>query len=148
MEEMIDALDKLCKFRSVAEETGNPEAPYGEEVHNALMYVLGLCEGFGMRVKNCDNKIGWAEIGDGEEMVGILCHLDVVPEGKGWNTEPFSATVSDEKIFGRGVVDDKGPAIACIYALGDIAKRSIGLKRRVRIIFVQIEEQGDWEDME
>lgn len=148
MEDMIEALDKLCRFRSVAEETGNPDAPYGEEVHKALMYVLGLCEGFGMRVKNCDNKIGWAEIGDGEEMVGILCHLDVVPEGKGWNTEPFAATVSAGKIFGRGVVDDKGPAIACIYALADIAKRRIRLNRRVRIIFGQIEEKGDWPDME
>ena len=116
MDEMIEFLDKLCRFRSVAQETGNPEAPYGEEVHNALMYALETCEGFGMRVKNCNNQVGWAEIGDGEEMIGILVHLDVVPEGKGWDTEPFSATiVSDEKgerLCGRGVVDDKGPAAA------------------------------------
>lgn len=152
MDEMIEFLDKLCRFRSVAQETGNPEAPYGQEVHDALMYVLETCEGFGMRVKNCNNQVGWAEIGDGDEMIGILVHLDVVPEGKGWDTEPFSATiVSDkkgEKLCGRGVVDDKGPAAACIFAMKDIARLRMRLKRRIRIIFGQSEETGDWPDME
>ena len=152
MDEMIEFLDKLCRFKSVAEETGNPEAPYGDEVHNALMYVLEACESFGMRVKNCGNRVGWAEIGDGEEMVGILVHLDVVPEGKGWDTEPFSAVVipheKGDRLCGRGVVDDKGPAAACIFAMRDIARLRMRLKRRVRIIFGQSEETGDWPDME
>lgn len=148
MKEMLETLDKLCRFKSVAELTGDPTAPYGKQVNEALKFALSACEGFGMRVKNCNNQLGWAEIGEGSEIVGIPAHLDVVPAGDGWKTEPYSATVIDGMIYGRGVCDDKGPAVACIYAMRDILKSKIPLKRRVRLIFGQTEENGDWTDMD
>ena len=80
MKEMLETLDKLCRFKSVAELTGDPTAPYGKQVNEALKFVLSACESFGMRVKNCDDQLGWAEIGEGSEgseIVGIPAHLDV-----------------------------------------------------------------------
>jgi succinyl-diaminopimelate desuccinylase len=145
---MIKTLNELCAFQSVSEQTAFPDAPFGKEVNRALLYVLSVCEGFGFRTKNCDNRIGWAEIGDGDELFGILVHLDVVPAGSGWHTEPFSASLIDGKIYGRGVTDDKGPAVACIYAMKDLLDGGLPLKRRVRIIFGQAEETGEWADIE
>ncbi len=147
-EKMLESLDALCRFASVSQPSDNPEAPYGEEVHKALLHVLHLCESLGFRVKNCDNRIGYAEIGEGEELVGILAHLDVVPAGGGWDTEPYAATLKDNKLYGRGVSDDKGPAIASIYAMKDALDSGRRFKRRVRIIFGQTEESGEWTDME
>lgn len=147
-EEMINSLDGLCRFASVAEPSNNPTAPYGIQAAGALTYMLNLCEQFGFRVKNCDNRIGYAEIGEGEEMIGILAHLDVVPAGNGWEYEPFAATVDGDKIYGRGVCDDKGPAITCVYAMKDLLDMKVPLKRRIRIIFGQTEETGDWVDMD
>ncbi|MBR1758786.1 MAG: Sapep family Mn(2+)-dependent dipeptidase [Lachnospiraceae bacterium] len=148
-EQMINDLAGVCRFASVAKaDPANETAPYGEEVHKALLYMLDLCKKFGFRTKNCDNKIGYAEIGEGEEMIGILAHLDVVPAGDGWMYPAYDATDTGERIYGRGVCDDKGPAIASVYAMKDLLDSGVELKRRIRIIFGQTEENGDWTDME
>ena len=147
-DEMIKTLGELCSFQSVAERSGDISAPWGSEVNRALQYMLSLCESFGFRTKNCDDKIGWAEIGSQQEIFGILVHLDVVPAGEGWDYEPYSATLAGERIYGRGVTDDKGPAVACVYAMRDLLQSGIPLTRRIRIIFGQTEETGEWEDME
>jgi len=144
---MIESLSKLIAFPSVAE-PGNEEAPYGHTVKAALEYVLELCDSLGFRTKNCDNRVGWAEIGDGDELVGILVHLDVVPAGDGWRYPPFECTLDDDRLYGRGTVDDKGPAIACIYAMKDILDSGSKCIRRIRLIFGQTEEVGEWTDMQ
>ncbi len=148
MNEMLKTLNELCSFKSVAVYTDNKEYPYGEEVNKALKYMLDLCSGFGFRTKNLDNQIGYAEIGEGEDIFGILCHLDVVPVGGGWDYEPFAATLSGDRIYGRGVIDDKGPCVASVYAMKDILDSGKKLNKRVRLIFGQTEENGDWDDME
>lgn len=147
-EEMLKSLDEICRFASVAVPSKNPEAPYGEEVHKALLYALNLCQSLGFRVKNCQNRVGYGEIGQGDELVGILVHLDVVPAGEGWDEEAYAATLKDGALYGRGVSDDKGPAIAAIYAMKDALDSGKSFKRRVRIIFGQTEESGEWTDME
>ncbi len=148
MNEMVKTLDTLCSFKSVAERKGNPECPFGEETRKALDFMLTTCADFGFRVKNLDNQIGYAEIGEGEEIFGILAHLDVVPVGSGWDHEPWGATVTDDgMIYGRGVIDDKGPAVASVYAMKDVLKSGVPLKKRIRIIFGQTEEAGNWDDM-
>ena len=148
-EQMIRDLAGVCSFASVAnQDSDNPAAPYGEEVNKALLYMLHLCDSFGFRTKNCDNKIGYAEIGEGEEMVGILVHLDVVPAGDGWIVPAYGATEVGDRIYGRGVCDDKGPAVASVYAMKDLLDSGMKFNRRIRIIFGQTEENGRWTDME
>ncbi len=145
---MIEALSQLIAIPSVTAAPATAQAPYGDEVKRALDYVLSLCAAMGMRIKNCGNHIGYAEIGQGEEMLGILGHLDVVPVGDGWHTDPFTLTEQEGKLYGRGVVDDKGPLIATIFALKDILDSGMPLYRRIRIIFGCQEESGDWLDMD
>jgi succinyl-diaminopimelate desuccinylase len=127
---------------------GGVSAPYGKGCAEALDYVLALAARLGFRTKNCDRIIGWAEIGAGDELIGILTHLDVVPAGDGWICDPFGGEIRDGKLYGRGVVDDKGPAIMCLYAMKALLDSGVALKRRVRIIFGQNEERGHWTDID
>ncbi len=151
VEQFYTDLDGLLRIPSVTEQ-GEGEYPFGKNCAEALDYVLNLCEGFGFRTKKCGNMLGWAEIGEGDELIGILAHLDVVPAGADWDYPPFALTRvtvdGEERLIGRGVLDDKGPALMCIYAMRVLANAKIRLNRRVRIIFGLTEEAGEWRDME
>ncbi len=150
---MSEALKGLLRIPS---ETGCGEEydekygvmPYGRHVFEALKYMLDLCESLGFRTKNCENRIGWAEIGEGEELIGILAHLDVVPAGNDWDYPPYDLTIADGQMYGRGVVDDKGPAFCAVMAMKELLDSGLPLKKRVRIIFGCQEETGDWLDMQ
>ncbi len=144
---MLEELRGLIQIPSVTGEMAEPDAPYGKNVKDALVYVLDLCDKLGFKTKNCDNKIGYAEIGEGETLIGILGHLDVVPAGEGWTHNPFDLEIENGMLYGRGIVDDKGPLIASIFAMKDILDSGMKLNKRVRIIFGCQEESGDWEDM-
>lgn len=137
----------LIAIESVAAPGSSEEEPFGPGPAAALKYMLELCASMGFRTKNCDGRVGWAEIGQGDEMVGILCHLDVVPAGTGWDYPPFAMTLVGDRAYGRGTTDDKGPAMCCVYAMKDILNSGVTLKRRIRIIFGLSEETGVWEDM-
>ena len=67
----------------------------------------------------------------------------VVPAGSGWTSDPFTLTRKDGRLIGRGVLDDKGPAISSLYALRAIKEAGIPLKRRVRI-FLGCDEERGW----
>lgn len=146
-EEMLRALERLVKIPSVCGADPTPEAPFGAEVENALDYVLGLCESMGMRTVK-QGLCAWAEAGESGPLLAIVPHVDVVPAGEGWTRPPFACTVEDGRIYGRGVSDDKGPAIASIFALRDLMDRKEPMGCRVRIIFGRSEETGHWPDME
>lgn len=147
-QEMLRALEGLLAIPSVAYESVTPEAPYGTGVARALDYTLRLCGDLGMRTVNRGGQTAWAEIGEGKELIAVVPHVDVVPAGEGWSVEPFACTERDGRLYGRGSSDNKGPAIACIYAVADLLAENAPLPRRVRLIFGQCEETGLWGDME
>ena len=107
-----------------------------------MEHALKLGEKLGFRTGSMADRVGWVEYGEGEEMAAVLGHLDVVPEGDGWTYPPFGGEIHDGKMYGRGVLDDKGPVIGAIYGLKAI--RDAGLKpdRRIRVIFGTDEENG------
>ena len=140
-EEMTASLAAAVRKKSVFEEDGSPY-PFGRGVHECLEYVLSLADSMGFRTCNMDDRCGWCEYGEGEEMIGILTHLDVVPEGTGWTVEPFGAEIKDGRMYGRGTIDDKGGAISSLYALKAIKDSGLPLKRRIRILFGCDEERG------
>lgn len=145
---MIEALRQLVAIPSVTGAPAQPGMPYGKAVHDALEKALQLCSELGFRTKKVGDFLGYAEIGQGEELMGILAHLDVVPPGNGWDYNPFGGVIAGDAIYGRGVVDDKGPAVAAMYAMKDILDAEKPLNKRVRLIFGCQEEDGDWDDME
>lgn len=144
--DILETARKLISFPSVKAESSDG-MPFGKGIADCLNYTLKLCESFGFRTKNCGGYAGWAEAGDGEEMLGILVHLDVVPAGSDWTYPPFAGGIHDGKLYGRGAIDDKGPAAAVIFALKSVLDSGAVLKKRVRLIF-GTDEESDWEDMD
>lgn len=116
--------------------------PYGAQVHRCLNYMLDLARKLGFPAQELDGQVGWCEYGQGEEMVAVLCHLDVVPEGDGWTVPPYEGRIVDGKLYGRGAIDDKGPAVAALFALKALKDAGLPLKRRIRILFGLNEETG------
>lgn len=146
-EDIIKATQELVRIKSVAGERKDG-MPFGEGPTKALDYCLELCKQLGFKTVNMDNYIAYAEYGEGEEYVAVLGHVDVVPEGDGWEYEPYSAEIKDNKIYGRGTMDDKGPIIASIYGLKAIKDINHKLSKKIRIIFGTNEESGSGEEIE
>ena len=123
-DEMIDAIRTIVRQKSVQGEPA-PGAPFGTDVRAALDQTLELCRELGFETTDVDGYMGYAtwkgEAGaDGDVLPGYVCalgHLDVVPEGTtGWKVPPYSAHLEDGRITSRGVLDNKGPIYACLYA--------------------------------
>ena len=140
-EEIIASTQEIVKIKSVEEEP-KENMPFGEGPYKALQYGLELSEKLGFDTKDLEGYAGYAEFGQGEETVGVLAHLDVVPEGTGWTYPPYGGEIHDGKIYGRGTVDDKGPAIAVLYAMKALKESGISLNKKIRLILGTNEETG------
>ena len=140
-QDLLSCLQENLQIPSVE---GIPEegAPYGIEIKRSLDHVLAAAETLGFPTKNVDGHVGWVEYGEGEEMVAVLGHLDVVPAGDGWTFNPWGGEIQDGRIWGRGTMDDKGPSIAALFALAALRDSGLPLKRRIRVIFGCNEETG------
>lgn len=144
-EKLIEDTVSLLQIKSVFDETTvTKEQPLGSGIADALQYMLELGEKDGFTVKNVDGYAGHIEYGEGEELIGILCHLDVVPEGDGWTTPPFDAQIRDGKIFARGAIDDKGPTMGAYYALKIVKELGLPINKRIRII-LGTDEESNWQ---
>lgn len=139
--ELIQSLQELIRIKSVKDEPVG-DMPFGEGIQNALEHTLELGASMGFKTKNLDNYAGYVEFGEGKEMLGILCHLDVVPEGDGWSTPPYGGEIIEGKLYGRGTLDNKGPAIASLYAMKALKDSGFKPSKRIRLIVGTNEESG------
>lgn len=140
-DEIIKSTQEIVKIRSV-EEDAKPGMPFGEGPNEALEYALALSKKLGFKTENIDGYAGHADLGDGDSTIGILVHLDVVPEGEGWTYPPYSGEIHNDRIYGRGTIDNKGPAIAALYAMKAIKESGLSLSKKIRIIYGTNEESG------
>lgn len=142
--DLLKDTQELLRIKSVLDdENPTPDAPLGTGVKEALEFLLELGEKDGFTAKNVGNLAGHLEFGQGDEIVGILCHVDVVPEGDGWTSDPFGAEIRDGKIFARGAIDDKGPTMAAYYAMKIVKELGLPLNKRVRMI-IGTDEESNW----
>lgn len=148
MDDCIQSLQNLIKIPST-KESPTPSAPFGEPIAQALDYFLDLANDLGLYTKNLDGYVGIVEMGKGDEELGILVHVDVVPAGdeSKWRFPPFSGTVEDDSIWGRGTLDDKGPAIAVLYAMKLLNELSLSWNKRIRLI-IGTDEESTWKDID
>ena len=140
-QDIIKSTQDLISIKSV-EEKPLPGMPFGEGPYKALDFTLSLAESMGFEVKNLEGYAGHIDLGDGVETVGVLGHVDIVPEGEGWTYPPYSGEVHDGKIYGRGTTDDKGPVIATLYAMKALKETGVKLSRKIRLIIGANEETG------
>lgn len=139
---ILNDIAKLVSFNSVSKESGNPDLPFGEECKKVLDEALSMCSNMGFDTKNYNNYAGSASIGTAEKEIDILAHLDVVPAGKGWSHDAFDMLVKDGYIYGRGVSDDKGPAVIGLYAMKCFKELGVPLNYTYRTFLGCSEETG------
>ena len=119
-----------------------PGMPYGENNARMLALALDTARRYGFETRNVDNYAGDITMGSGEQTLGILAHLDVVPAGEGWKHEPFGGEIDNGRIYGRGTIDDKGPALCALYAMRAVRDCGVPMKDSVRLILGCDEETG------
>jgi len=141
--QLIKDLKALINIPSVLDESKS-NYPFGDGINEALKEMLEISERLGFRTFY-NEYYGYAEIGSGDELIGVLGHLDVVPAGDldKWDTDPFEAVLKDGKLYGRGTQDDKGPMLAAMYGVKALMDEDVQLNKRVRFIF-GLDEESLW----
>ena len=145
-EDYIRMLQSWIRIPSVKGEAA-PGAPFGKDVRSMLDRAAEDAREMGFAVRGFDGYACDVTLGDADEKIAVLGHLDVVPVGDGWTKPPFEGLIENGRIYGRGTNDDKGPALASLFAMKAIRDAGIPLKKGIRLILGCDEESG-WEDME
>ena len=141
-QELVEDICRLVRIDSVKGEA-QPGTPFGPGPAAALGEAMTMARDMGFAVRNWDNYVGTVDFGSGERQLDILAHLDVVPVGDDWTvTDPFVPVERDGMLYGRGTADDKGPAVAALYAMRAVKELGIPLQRSVRLILGTDEESG------
>lgn len=140
-EEFYQDLDKVMRIESIK---GAPlaNAPFGIGPKKALEQVMTIASSYGFDTKIVNDAVGYAQFGEGDDYVAVIGHLDVVPAGDGWSFPPFRLSKKDGKFYGRGILDNKGPIMACLFGLKLMKELSIKPNKPIRIIFGTDEESG------
>ena len=139
--ELVSAISRLVGVKSVKGE-GAPGAPFGPGPRAALEEALKLCGEMGFDAQNYDNYVGLADLNDKPTQLHILGHLDVVGEGTGWDTDPYTCVEKDGMLYGRGVSDDKGPVCAALFAMKAMRDLGLPVTKNARLILGTDEESG------
>ncbi|MGL6200524.1 MAG: dipeptidase PepV [Lachnospiraceae bacterium] len=145
-ESLIADIKKLVSINSV-EAKAVENMPFGKGPADALQCFLDIASEMGFKTENFDNYAGHVEFGEGEEVLGILGHMDVVPSGDDWLCDPFEPEIKDGKLYGRGVLDNKGPMAVCLHALKILKETGLPLQKKVRFI-IGTNEETDWKCMD
>ena len=140
-DEVVKEIQNAVRVKSV-KEAPLPGMPFGEGPAKALDHFMNLAKKLGFKAEKFDNYAMHIDMGKGKKTLGILAHVDVVPEGDNWTYPPYSGTIADGKIYGRGTLDDKGPAIISLFAMKAIADSGIKLNKKIRMILGADEESG------
>ena len=137
-------IQDICEMVQIDSQRSEPQEgmPFGQGVNNALTKALEISKREGLSVKNVDGYMGYAQFGEGENYIGVMGHLDVVEVGDGWIYPPFSATIADNRIWGRGALDNKGPLFSAFYGMLALKKLGIEPNIPIRVIFGTNEETG------
>jgi len=142
-DELLATVAESVRIASVKAEA-RPGMPFGEGVHRALEHALAVGERLGFEVGQLDGYAGWIDYGQGEELIGVLSHVDVVPVGKesDWNHPPFGAEIANGVMYGRGTADDKGPLFSSLYGLKAMRDAGLRTSKRIRFVLGTDEESG------
>ncbi len=132
---------RLVAINSV-ESTPEADAPFGRGPREALNLGLQIARELGLGAVDCEGRIGYAALGEGERYLATITHLDVVPVADGWTGDPFVMREREGWLLGRGVLDDKGPSVLCLYALKYLKDKKIPLRYPIRALLGANEETG------
>lgn len=142
----VQSIADMIRYDS-AQAPALPGMPFGKGAADCLAAFLKLAERMGFETRNYDNYIGEVIFGDAAEEFAVLAHLDVVPAGEGWTHPPFAGEIEGGKLYGRGAMDDKGPAVICLYCLKALKDAGFSPAKKIKLI-VGCNEENGWECIE
>ncbi|GEK28383.1 dipeptidase PepV [Furfurilactobacillus siliginis] len=148
-DDLMADLQTMLAVPSVRDDSkATDDAPLGPGPKAGLEAFLAIAKRDGFRTKNIDNVVGYVEVGDPDaaETLAVLAHVDVMPAGNSWDTDPFTPTIKDGRLYARGALDDKGPGMAAYYGLKIVSELGLPLNRKIRFI-VGTDEESDWTGM-
>lgn len=140
-EDIIRDIKRLVDVKSV-KDTPQPGAPYGAGVRAVQMEAMDMCREAGLTVTDLEGHIAYGHYGDPDRFIGVVAHLDVVPEGTGWDSGPYDLTEREGFLVGRGTADDKGPFVLALWAIKYLLTHDIRLNYGIRLIMGLEEETG------
>ena len=149
-EEFLQDLADFVAIPSVSvkqEGEGAEEAPYGQGCADCLNFFLKLGEKYGFETENLWGQFGrlrWKGT-TGKKRIGIFAHGDVVPVDENWERNPFLLWRKGNWLVGRGVDDNKGPALSVFYALRYLKEKGFLLQNTVEMYLGSAEETGMWD---
>lgn len=147
-DEMINDLMDFIRIPGIAGKSEGKEYPFGKSTAEALDYVIKIADKMGFAHKNYENYAAEVTLGEGSKIIGILCHADVVDGGSGWSSNPFEPVIKDGEIYGRGVIDDKGPLISCLYAMKLIKDNNLLPEGYQIKMIIGTDEEENWESID
>ncbi len=140
-DDILRDLATVVAIPSVAKPTEGPH-PFGDDCARVLDTVVEMAEGYGLKAKNVDYYAAHAEYGEGEGNAIVMSHMDVVPAGEGWDSDPYTMIIKDGMAIGRGVADNKGAGIIALHCLRALKDAGVKGNRKLRVIFGSAEEIG------
>ena len=143
-EEIVDDIARMVEVPSFEElDEAAPGAPFGPGPRAALSQILAIADRMGFETTDVDGYMGFADFkGATDTQVGIIGHVDVVPAGPGWHFDPFTVTLKDGYLMGRGTLDDKGPVVVTLWALKFWKDLGVTFPYTTRFLFGVNEETG------
>ena len=142
-EAMIADIQAFARIRSVSQAAKAEEnAPFGPECRQMLDFALAHAKEMGFDTADHEGYMGSAILGDANNAIGIVGHLDVVPEGDQWVYPPYGATRVGDFLIGRGVSDNKSAVILGLYLMKFFRDNQISLKHGIRVLMGCSEETG------
>ncbi|EOL41227.1 M20/M25/M40 family peptidase [Enterococcus phoeniculicola] len=140
-EQFYQDLTQIMQIKSVKDQPCE-HAPFGKGPKEVLMKALSIADSYGFTTRMVNDAVGYAQLGEGKDYIGVVGHLDVVPEGDGWSFPPFALNEKEGRLYGRGILDNKGPIMSCLFGLKLLKDLHLPMKQPVRIVFGTDEESG------
>ena len=135
MNSCLEVLSKLISYPTIT--------PKDCGIYDFIKSFLPNFEVLEVNVKDVKNLFLFKYFGDRTKKPLHFCfggHIDVVPPGEGWSSDPFSALITKDYIYGRGVQDMKGGVSAFLCAMSDFLCHAIPKKSLVLSILLTSDE--------
>ena len=142
-EDIAALLQDFCSIPSVSRaDLAQENAPFGPDCRRMLDHALEKAREMGFQTEDYDGYCGAAILGDPDNVIASIAHLDVVPEGTDWRWPPYSAHREGDYIYGRGTSDNKSAAVTTLFLMKMFRELEIPMKHGIKLFFGCSEETG------
>ncbi|MDY7230090.1 Sapep family Mn(2+)-dependent dipeptidase [Hyalangium rubrum] len=145
--DVVALTQQLVRFKTVSSEQPAAKSP-GIAAMGRFLQKWAQTHGFAFRTvgQNDVFELAW---GEGAPHLGFIFHGDVVPApAHEWKSNPFEAKVRNGRLYGRGVMDDKGPIAMGLVSLAMAKEMGLKPHKGKVLLIIGNGEESDWKGMQ